>query len=77
MTPIQAEMLASTCAMTASIIADEFLEFENFDHHHFQEIVAKECLKAFRQAFRNCRLITAEPKPERLIKPPTLDGEPG
>lgn len=73
MTPLQAEMLASTLAMTASIIADEFLDVDRYDSHHFQQIVAKECLKSFRQCFRNVRLITPDPPSEKLIKPPKKD----
>jgi len=70
MTPLQVEMLASTLSLTASIIADEFLDLDHHDSHLYQQTVAKECLKAFRQIFRNVRLVSPEGPPERLIKPP-------
>jgi len=70
MTPLQVEMLVQYLSLTASIIADRFLDLEHHDSQRYQQTVARESLKAFRQIFRNVHLIFPNTAPERLIKPP-------
>lgn len=65
MTPLQAEMLSSTLAMIASIVADEFLPDDQADRQIYQRNVASECRKAFLSQLTSFHLITPEPKPKQ------------
>lgn len=62
MTPLQAEMLASSMALIASVIADEFHSDEGKTNYLFQNSVAKECQKAFRSQLSSLKIITPEPR---------------
>ena len=73
MTPLQAEMLASTLALIASVIADEFHSHETSTDYLFQNSVAKECQKAFSSQLSSLKIITPQP---RNPKPPTAANKP-
>jgi len=72
MTPLQAEMLAQSMALIGSVIALEFLEFDNPDKLvAWQATIAKEMRKAFRAQLTSAKLVSNDRPP--LKHPPIKD----
>lgn len=65
MTPLQAEMLSNTLAMIASIVAIDCLPLSDDDPVIYQEVIAKECRKAFRAQLSSQKLVTKQPRPKQ------------
>lgn len=65
MTPLEAEMLSNALAMIASIVAVESLHISHDDPNLFQEIIAKECRKAFLSQLTSTKLVTPQPRPKQ------------
>ena len=75
MTPLQAEMLSNTLAMIASIIAIDCLPLSDDDPLIYQEVIAKECRKAFRTQLTSHKLVTQDP-PKKQRKANTQPPKP-